>query len=521
MKSKAVFTPPHIKFLDYNKDLAGPGKFPYTRGIYPTMYRGRLWTMRQYAGFGGAASTNKFFKYLLEQGQTGLSIAFDLPTQLGYDSDCKDVHGEVGKCGVAIDSLEDMEILLDGIPLNEISTSMTINAPAIVLFAMYIAIAKKQKVALNDLRGTVQNDILKEYMARGSYIFPVEESLRLTVDIVEYSSRFLKNWNPISISGYHIREAGSTAVQELALTFLNAQTYIEKILAKGLKIDDFAGGISFFFSAHNNFLEEIAKFRAARKIWAKLMRNKYKAKDKRSLLLRFHTQTAGSTLTAQQPLNNIARVTIQALSAVMGGTQSLHTNSFDEALWLPSQQAATVALRTQQIIAHESSLADTVDPLGGAYSIEYLTKQMEEDVQKYCDAIKKKGGTIKAIETGYIQNEIHQAAYKYQKDIERGKQIIAGVNKYKDKHQDDFFSSGFKIEPSIEKKQKERLRLLRKKRNENSIKTALKQLAGVAKTGENLMPSVINAVEAYVTVGEICEVLRQAFGKYKEHIYRG
>src|SRR5690554_4753816 len=429
-KVERLYTPLNTGEMDYERDLGYPGEYPYTRGIQPTMYRGRFWTMRQYAGFGTAEESNKRYKYLLEQGQTGLSVAFDLPTQIGYDSDQPLAEGEVGKVGVAIDSLQDMEILFDGIPLDKVSTSMTINAPASVLLAMYIAVAEKQGVASKELRGTIQNDILKEYIARGTYIFPPEPSMRLITDIFEYCSKEVPLWNTISISGYHIREAGSTAVQEVAFTLADGIAYVEAAVNAGLDVDTFAPRLSFFFNSHNDLLEEVAKFRAARRLWAKIMKERFNAKNPKSMQLKFHTQTAGSTLTAQQPDNNIVRVAIQALAAVLGGTQSLHTNSRDEALALPSEDSVRIALRTQQVIAHESGVADTVDPLAGSYYVECLTSTIEQKAMEYIEKIDKLGGAPRAIEKGFIQQEIQNSAYGYQMEVEQGKRIVVGVNKY-------------------------------------------------------------------------------------------
>ncbi|GAA0351254.1 acyl-CoA mutase large subunit family protein [Bacillus horti] len=497
----------------YKEHLGLPGEFPYTRGIQPTMYRGKLWTMRQYAGFGSAEETNKRFKYLLEQGQTGLSVAFDLPTQIGYDSDDTMSRGEVGKVGVAIDSLADMEALLFEIPLDKVSTSMTINAPASVLLAMYIAVAEKQGVSSEALSGTIQNDILKEYIARGTYIFPPKPSMRLITDIFAYCSVHVPRWNTISISGYHIREAGSTAVQELAFTIANGMAYVDAALEAGLDIDQFAPRLAFFFNAHNQFFEEIAKFRAARRIWAKIMRYKYKAKKEKSWQLRFHTQTGGSTLTAQQPDNNIVRVTVQALGAVLGGTQSLHTNSRDEALALPTEDSARIALRTQQILANESGVVDTVDPLAGSYYVETLTDQMEQAVQSYLDKIEDLGGAVVAVEQGFMQREIHRAAYDTQRGVEAGEEIVVGMNKYM--IENEVPPELLRVDPEIGQKQKEKLEKLRANRDHGAVTEALANLHQAAVGTENLMPFILDAVRVYATIGEICNVLREEFGEYQ------
>src|SRR5215813_11138869 len=495
-------------------DVEDPGNFPYTRGIQSTMYRSRLWTMRQYAGFGSAAETNKRFKYLLEHGQTGLSVAFDLPTQLGMDSDNPLAAGEVGKVGVAIDTLRDMETVFEGIPLDRVSTSMTINATAPILLAMYVAVAKKQGVSPSLINGTIQNDILKEYIARGLYIYPPKFSLRLITDVFAYCQQEVPNWNTISISGYHIREAGATAVQELAFTFANAITYVQAALDRGLDIDSFAPRISFFFDTHNNFLEEIAKFRAARRIWAKMMRDRFGAKKSRSWMLRFHAQTAGSSLTAQQPDNNVVRVAIQALAAVLGGAQSLHTNSKDEALAIPTAEAARLALRTQQIIAYESGVVNTVDPCAGSYAIEMLTDQMEAEIGQYLDKIEDLGGMLSAIETGWIQNQIHESAYKYQQSIERKERIIVGVNEFQ-------IDEGQKIaihlgDPAVEAAQIESLSNARVTRDSNVVRLAVERLDKAAQGSENLMPHIVEAVEAYATIGEISDAFRRVHGEYRE-----
>jgi methylmalonyl-CoA mutase N-terminal domain/subunit len=508
------FNPYNTREIDYDKDLGAPGEFPYTRGIYPNMYRGRLWTMRQYAGYATAEESNARYKYLLAQGTTGLSVAFDLPTQIGLDSDDPLAVGEVGKVGVAVDSLEDMERLFAGIPLDEVSTSMTINATAAILLSLYLAVARKQGVPFNRVRGTLQNDILKEYIARGTYIYPPAPSLRLVTDIFAYCAREVPNWNTISISGYHIREAGSTAVQEVAFTLADGITYVEAALAAGLEIDDFAPRLSFFFNAHNNLLEEIAKFRAARRLWARIMRDRFKARDPRSLMLRFHTQTAGSSLTAQQPEVNLVRTTIQALAAVLGGTQSLHTNSMDEALALPTESAARLALRTQQVIAYESGVTETADPLGGSYAIERLTDEIEESAVEYLKKIEAMGGMLRAIETGYVQREIQEAAYRYQKAVEAQEQVVVGVNRFQ--IEEELPVNVLRIDPALEQAQVERLRALRERRDAQVAADALAKLQQAAETTENLMPKILACVEAYATVGEISNTLRRVWGEYRE-----
>ncbi len=498
---------------DYLEKLGFPGEYPYTRGVQPTMYRSRFWTMRQYSGFGSAEETNLRFKYLLENGQTGLSTAFDLPTQIGYDSDDLMAKGEVGKVGVAIASLKDMETLLSGIELDKVSTSMTINAPASVLLAMYIAVAEKQGVSADKISGTIQNDILKEYVARGTYIYPPEASMRLITDIFGYCAEHVPNWNTISISGYHIREAGSTAVQEVAFTLSNAIAYVDAAVKSGLDVDRFAPRLSFFFNAHNNFLEEIAKFRAARRIWSRIMKERFGARDPKSWQLRFHTQTGGSTLTAQQPDNNIVRVTLQALAAVLGGTQSLHTNSKDEALALPTEESARIALRTQQIIAYESGVADTVDPLAGSYYIESLTDEVERQALEYIAKIDEMGGAVKAIEQGYMQREIQNAAYHAQMSIEDASSVVVGVNKFRIENEPK--PELQKINPELERIQNERLAELRKTRDNDAVEAALTALRQAAKGSDNLMPFIIESVKAYATLGEICNVMRDVFGEYQ------
>ena len=496
----------------YLEKLGFPGEYPYTRGVQPTMYRSRFWTMRQYAGFSTAEESNKRYRYLLGQGQTGLSVAFDLPTQIGYDADDPIVQGEVGKVGVSISSIHDMEQLFDQIPLEQVSTSMTINAPAGVLLAMYIAVGKRQGADVKKLRGTIQNDILKEYVARGTYIFPPAPSMRLITDIFQFCATEVPGWNTISISGYHIREAGSTAAQEVAFTLSNAIAYVEAALKAGLSVDDFAPQLSFFFNAHNNLLEEVAKFRAARRMWAKIMRERFKAQKPASWQLRFHTQTAGSTLTAQQPENNVVRVTLQALSAVLGGTQSLHTNSMDEALWLPTEKAVRVALRTQQIIAHESGVADAVDPLAGSYLIEHLTDEIETMATDYIAKIDDMGGALQSIEKGFMQNEIQNAAYATQQAIESGEQVIVGVNQFKVK--EELTLERLKVDPAIELGQKVKLRELRETRDQRLAEVLLEKLKAAASGTENLMPLFIECVENDITLGEICNTLRVVWGEY-------
>lgn len=516
IKVKRAYTPEDIENLDYARDLSYPGQYPYTRGVQPTMYRGKFWTMRQYAGFATAEESNKRYKYLLEQGQTGLSVAFDLPTQIGYDSDHPLSEGEVGKVGVAIDSLRDMEILFDGIPLDKVSTSMTINAPASVLLAMYIAVAEKQGVTADQLSGTIQNDILKEYIARGTYIFPVEPSMRLITNIFEYCSKNVPKWNTISISGYHIREAGSTAAQEVAFTLADGIAYVEAAIKAGLDVDEFAPRLSFFFNAHNELLEEVSKFRAARRLWAKIMKDRFNAKNPKSLMLRFHTQTAGCTLTAQQPDNNIVRVAMQTLAAVLGGTQSLHTNSRDEALALPTEDSVRIALRTQQIVAYESGVTETVDPLAGSYYVESLTDQIEKMAEEYINKIDELGGAPKAIDRGYIQKEIQDSAYKYQMAIESGDRVVVGVNKFQIKESAP--KGLLKVDPIVGELQSQKLVKLRAERDNNKVNAALEAMRTAAKGDDNLMPFILEAVRAYATLGEICGVLREEFGEYQQSI---
>jgi len=510
---KRVYTPLDAPDFDYVGELGLPGEYPFTRGVQPTMYRGRLWTMRQYAGFATAKDTNRRYRFLLDHGQTGLSVAFDLPTQIGYDSDHPLAQGEVGKVGVTIDSMKDMEILFDQIPLDKVSTSMTINAPAAVLLAMYIGVAEKQGVSSKGLRGTIQNDILKEYSARGTYIFPPQPSMRIITDIFSFCSQEVPQWNTISISGYHIREAGSTAVQEVAFTLADGIAYVEAAINAGLDVDEFAPRLSFFFNAHLDFLEEISKFRAARRLWAKIMRERFKAKDPRSMMMRFHTQTAGCTLTARQPKNNIVRVAFQALAAVLGGTQSLHTNSMDEAFCLPGEEAVQIALRTQQLIGYESCVTDTVDPLGGSYFVEALTEEIFERAQNYIDKIDELGGAAAAIEKGFIQREIQDSAYRYQREIEKEERVVVGVNKFQieEKPPKDLL----RVDPGVRISQMEGLEKLRSERDNSKVKGMLGDLKKAAQGKDNLMPVILEAVKAYATLGEICDELRDVFGEYQ------
>ena len=518
MQIKRVYTPEDIQEMDYMRDLGFPGEYPFTRGLHATMYRGRIWTMRMFAGYGTAEDTNKRFKYLLSEGETGLSTAFDYPTIMGYDSDHPMARGEVGVCGVAVSSLKDMEILFDGIPLDKVTTSMTINGPASTLLAMYVAVGDKQGVPREKLGGTTQNDNLKEFFAQKLCIFPPKPSLKLSTDVIEYCARHLPKWNPISISGYHIREAGATALQELAFTLYDGIAYVESTLERGLKVDDFAPRLSFFFASHNDFFEEIAKFRAARRLWAKIMKERFHAKNPRSMWMRMHVQTSGCTLTAQQPLNNIVRTTIQALAAVLGGTQSLHTNSFDEALCLPTEEAVRVALRTQQIIAYESGVADTVDPLAGSYYIEALTNEMEEKAMEYIQKIDDMGGAIAAIEKGFFQKEIANSAYRYQREIDEKKRIIVGVNEYTIKEGEEYPLKILRVDPKVEEEQIARLQKVKRERDNRKVKEVLEKLHYAAEKDENLMPTIIEAVKAYATLGEITEVLRKVYGEYKELI---
>jgi methylmalonyl-CoA mutase N-terminal domain/subunit len=508
-----VYTPLDMAEFDYLKQLGMPGQYPYTRAVQPTAYRGRFWTMRQYAGFATAEETNERYHFLLKSGQTGLSVAFDLPTQIGYDSDHPLAQGEVGKVGVCIDSLWDMERLFQGIPLDQVSTSMTINSPCAVILAMYLAVAEKQGVPFNKLRGTVQNDILKEYPARGTYIFAPRPSMRLITDIFAYCTQEVPQWNTISISGYHIREAGSTAVQEVAFTLANGIAYVEAAIQAGMKVDEFGPRLSFFFNSHSDFLEEVAKYRAARRLWAKIMKERFKAEDPRSLMLRFHTQTAGCSLTAQQPLNNIMRVAFQALSAVLGGTQSLHTNSFDEALALPSELAVQVALRTQQVVAYETNVCDTIDPLAGSYYLENLTDAVEARAQEYIDQIDRMGGAVAAIEKGFIQKEIAASAYKFQQEIEKGQRIIVGLNRFQTHEEKP--TGLLKVDPTVGEKQTARLQELKSTRDKAAVQQALAELKAAAQGTDALMPPILKAVKSLATLGEICDTLRGVFGEYE------
>lgn len=514
---KRLYTPEDAEALDYMRDMGFPGEYPFLRGVHATMYRGRLWTMRLFAGFGTAADTNQRFKYLLNEGESGLSTAFDYPTIMGYDSDHQMARGEVGICGVAISSLRDMEVLFDGIPLDKVTTSMTINGPAPMLLAMYVAVGDKQGVPRDKLGGTTQNDNLKEFFAQKLCIFPPKPSVKLTTDIIEYCARHLPKWNPVSISGYHIREAGANAVQELAFTLYDGISYVESTLQRGLKVDDFAHRLSFFFASHNDFFEEIAKLRAARRLWARIMKERFHAKNPRSMWMRMHIQTSGCTLTAQQPLNNIIRTTTQALAAVLGGTQSLHTNSFDEALCLPSEEAVTVALRTQQILANESGVVNTADPLGGSYYIEALTNEMERKAMDYIQKVDEMGGAIVAIEKGFFQKEIADSAYKYQKETDEKKRTIVGVNDYTTKEEKCPIELS-RIDPKVEQQQVANLQKLRRERNNKKVKETLEKLHYAAQKDENLMPTIIEAIKSYATIGEITEVLRQVYGEYKELI---
>jgi methylmalonyl-CoA mutase N-terminal domain/subunit len=509
-----LYTPLDMQEFDYLKQLGMPGQYPFTRAVQPTAYRGRFWTMRQYAGFGTAEETNERYHYLLKSGQTGLSVAFDLPTQIGYDSDHELAQGEVGKVGVAIDSLWDMERLFEGIPLDQVSTSMTINSPCAVILAMYLAVAEKQGVTFDKLRGTVQNDILKEYPARGTYIFGPRKSMRLITNIFAFCTEQVPQWNTISISGYHIREAGSTAVQEVAFTLANGIAYVEAAIEAGLKVDQFGPRLSFFFNSHLDFLEEIAKFRAARRLWAKIMKERFKAEDPRSQMLRFHTQTAGCSLTAQQPLNNIMRTAFEAMAAVLGGTQSLHTNSFDEALALPSELAVQVALKTQQVIAYETAVADTVDPMAGSYYVEYLTDQIEARAQDYIDQIDRMGGAVAAIEKGFIQKEIGDSAYRYQREIEKNERIVVGLNKFQVKGEEKP-KDLLKVDPIVGDKQVARLKELKSTRDNGAVEQALAELKTAAQGTDNLMPPILKAVRCLATLGEICNTLRAVWGEYE------
>ncbi len=512
---KRLYTPLDFADTDYLDRLGMPGEYPYTRGVQPTMYRGRYWTMRQYAGFATAEESNRRYKFLLDQGQTGLSVAFDLPTQIGYDSDHEMARGEVGKVGVSIDSLKDMETLFDGIPLDRVSTSMTINAPAAVLLAMYIAVAEKQGVAPADLRGTIQNDILKEYSSRGTYIFPPKPSMRIITDIFAFCAEKVPQWNTISISGYHIREAGATAVQEVAFTLANGISYVQAALDAGLGVDQFGPRLSFFFNAHLDFLEEVAKFRAARRLWARIMKTRFGAVNPKSRMMRFHTQTAGCTLTAQQPKNNIVRVAFQAMSAVLGGTQSLHTNSMDEALSLPSEDAVRIALRTQQMIAYETGVGDTVDPLAGSYYVEALTREIEERAEEYIRRIDDMGGAPSAIEQGYVQKEIQDSAYTYQRQIESMERVVVGLNRFQ--VEEGRPTGLLRVDPAVREAQIERLQALRSSRDGEAVRRGLGALKAAAEGSVGIMPAVIEAVKAYATLGEICDVLREVFGEYRQN----
>ncbi|RLI48852.1 MAG: methylmalonyl-CoA mutase [Candidatus Thorarchaeota archaeon] len=512
---KRLYTPLDIPNFDYLRDLGFPSQYPYTRGVQPTMYRGRIWTMRQFAGMGTAEESNARYKFLLANGQTGLSVAFHLPTIFGRDSDHPFSYGEVGKLGVAVDTLKDMEILFSGIPLDKVTTSMTINAPASILLAMYMVAAAKQGVSSHQIGGTIQNDLLKEYMAQKSWIYPPEPSLRIITDIIEYATEHIPRWNTISISGYHIREAGSTAVQELAFTLLNGLTYVEWAVKRGLDVDAFAPRLSFFFNAHNDIFEEVAKYRAARRIWAREMKERFSAKKPRSLWMRFHTQTAGCSLTAQQPMVNIVRTAYQALAAVLGGTQSLHTNSMDEALCLPTEDAVRIALRTQQVLAYESGVANTIDPLAGSYYVEALTNEMEEEAYKYFDRVEALGGVLEAIEKGFFQKEIANAAYRYQKEVEEKRRIIVGVNEYV-LEGEEIKIPVLKIDPEVEKKQIERLNRVRRERDNKKVQEALDKLRKASEGDENVMPYVVEAVKAYASIGEICDVWREVFGEWEE-----
>jgi methylmalonyl-CoA mutase N-terminal domain/subunit len=516
IEPEPLYTPKNLENSDHDSDISYPGEFPFTRGVQPTMYRGRLWTMRQYAGMGDAEESNKRYKYLLAHGTTGLSVAFDLPTQIGMDSDHPMALGEVGKVGVAIDSIEDMQRLFHGINLEKISTSMTINATASILLGLYVAVARRFGADIRKISGTVQNDILKEYIARGTYIYPPKQAMRIVTDMFAYAHQHVPEWNIISISGYHMREAGCTAVQEVAFTLANAIAYVEAAMQAGLAVDDFAPRLSFFFNAHNNFLEEVAKFRAARRLWARLMKDHFQARNPRSMMLRFHTQTAGSTLTAQQPENNIVRTAVQAMAAVLGGTQSLHTNSFDEALGLPTEDSARIALRTQQIIGYETGVPNTIDPLGGSYYIEALTSEIEQRAGVYLEKIKNMGGTLRAIELGYVQQEIQNAAYEFQQAVDREQSIVVGVNRFHTEQEHAIPIQ--RIDETLERRQIERLREVRTRRHAGVWEAAITRVEDAARSGENLMPHIVHAVESHCTVGEISDVMRQVFGEYRETV---
>ena len=513
MEIKGLYTPKDLEHLDYSRDIGFPGIYPFTRGVQPSMYRGKIWTMRMFSGLGGPEETNRRFHYLIEHGETGLSIAFHYPTLMGYDSDFPMARGEIGKCGVAVDTLKDMEILLEGIPLNKVTTSMTINPPASILLAMYIVVAEKQGVSKSQIGGTIQNDMLKEFIAQKTFMLPPKPSMRLIVDTIEYCTKEVPRWNTISISGYHIREAGSTAVQELAFTLADGVAYVEAALERGLEVDDFAPRLSFFFDSHIDFFEEIAKFRAARRIWARIMKQRFKAKNPRSLMLRFHIQTAGCSLTAQQPYNNVIRTAYEALAAVLGGTQSLHTNSLDEVYAIPTEEAATIALRTQQILSEETEVTNTIDPLGGSYFVEALTNRIEAEALEYIQKIDDMGGMLLAIEKGYPQAEIAEAAYQYQKLIDEGEKVAVGVNKYATDHPPITI---WKMDPEIERRQLKRLREVKEMRNGQKVKDHLKDLRGAAEGDENLMPYIINAVREYATLQEVCDVFREVFGTYTD-----
>jgi len=516
LEIKSLYTPEDIKDLDYSRDIGFPGLYPFTRGVQPSMYRGRLWTMRMFSGLGGPEETNKRFHYLLDHGETGLSIAFHYPTLMGYDSDSPMARGEVGKCGVAVDTLKDMEILFEGIPLDRVTTSMTINPPASILLAMYIVVAEKQGVSKKEIGGTIQNDMLKEFIAQKTFMLPPRPSLRIIVDTIEYCTREVPRWNTISISGYHIREAGATAVQELAFTLADGIAYVEAAMERGLDVDEFAPRLSFFFDSHIDFFEEIAKFRAARRMWAKIMRERFMAKNPRSWMLRFHTQTAGCSLTAQQPYNNIIRTAYEALAAVLGGTQSLHTNSLDETYAIPTEEAVTIALRTQQILAEETGVTNTIDPLAGSYFVEALTNEIEEKAWQYIRKIDEMGGMIKAIERGYPQMEIAEAAYRFQKQVDSGEKVIVGVNKYVTDHPPIPI---WRMKPEIEERQLRRLREIKQTRNNQKVKECLEEIRKASLSGENLMPYIINAVREYATIQEICDVWREVFGRYTDPGY--
>jgi methylmalonyl-CoA mutase N-terminal domain/subunit len=516
LEIKGLYTPEDIKDIDYSGDIGFPGVYPFTRGVQPSMYRGRLWTMRMFSGLGGPEETNKRFHYLLDHGETGLSIAFHYPTLMGYDSDSPMARGEIGKCGVAIDTLKDMEILFEGIPLDKVTTSMTINPPASILLAMYIVVAEKQGVGKKDIGGTIQNDMLKEFIAQKTFMLPPKASIRIIVDTIEYCTKEVPRWNSISISGYHIREAGATAVQELAFTLADGIAYVEAAIERGLNVDDFAPRLSFFFDSHIDFFEEIAKFRAARRMWAKIMRERFMAKNPRSWMLRFHTQTAGCSLTAQQPYNNVVRTAYQALAAVLGGTQSLHTNSLDETYAIPTEEAVTIALRTQQILAEETGVANTIDPLAGSYFVETLTHQMEEQAWEYIRKIDEMGGMVAAVERGYPQAEIAESAYKYQKQIDSSEKVIVGVNKYATDHSPITI---WRMKPEIEQRQLKRLQEVKQTRNNQKLKEFLNLIRIASKNGENLMPHLINAVREYATIQEICDVWREVFGRYSDPGY--